>query len=418
MGKRNETCLLLEGLRVLDLTDEKGLLCGKVLGDLGADVIKVEKPGGDAVRKLGPFYHDIPHPERSLFWLAFNNNKRGITLNIETIDGQAIFKKLVGKSDFVIESFMPGFMDKLGLGYRVLGEIEPRIIMASITPFGQTGPYKDFKASELVIMGMGGFLFLNGDADRAPVSFSFPQAFLLAGAEAASACMIAYYDREITGKGQYIDVSAQEGSVPLMTDAAASWALNKWNVTRQGSLRIRPSGAYLRLTWPCKDGYVSLILVGGKAGAQIFAGLNAWMDSEGMGDTYLKEMDAEAFDWSLASPEVVNRLQEPIAKFFMTHTKAEIYTVALEKKIMIYPVNSSKDIWDDPQLRARHFWQEIEHPELGTKISYPIFGQMSETPIAICRRAPLIGEHNREIYEGELGLSAQEMVLLEEANVI
>ena len=131
--------------RVLDLTDERGLFCGKILGDLGADVIKIEKPGGDPVRNIGPFYHDIPDPEKSLFWFAFNTNKRGITLNLEAHDGREIFKRLVKSSDFVIESFEPGYLAGLGLAYSALREINSRLIMVSITPFGQTGPYAHYK---------------------------------------------------------------------------------------------------------------------------------------------------------------------------------------------------------------------------------------------------------------------------------
>ncbi|MBI4639766.1 MAG: CoA transferase, partial [Candidatus Tectomicrobia bacterium] len=138
--------LALEGLRALDLTDEKGFLCGKILGDLGADVLKIEKPGGDPARRIGPFYHDIAHPEKSLYWLAYNSSKRGITLNIETVDGQDIFKKLAASADFVIESFPPGYLTELGLDYASLREMNPRMIMISITPFGQTGPWKHHKA--------------------------------------------------------------------------------------------------------------------------------------------------------------------------------------------------------------------------------------------------------------------------------
>jgi len=150
---------MLSPYRVLDLTDEKGLLCGKLLGDLGADVIKIERPGGDPARNLGPFYHGEADPEKSLFWFAFNTSKRGITLDIETTDGQEIFKRLVKGSDFVIESFPPGYMDQPGLGYSVLEKVNPRVIMVSITPFGPTGPYKDYKAPDIVAWAMGAQMY-------------------------------------------------------------------------------------------------------------------------------------------------------------------------------------------------------------------------------------------------------------------
>src|SRR3990170_3305135 len=163
---------MLSPYRVLDLTDEKGLLCGKILGDLGADVIKIERPGGDPARRIGPFYHDEPHPEKSLFWFAFNTSKRGITLNIETADGQEIFKRLVQTADFVIETFPPGYLAKLGLGYSDLEKINPGIILVSITPFGQTGPYKDWKGADIVAWATGGDMAPWGEPDRPPIRIS------------------------------------------------------------------------------------------------------------------------------------------------------------------------------------------------------------------------------------------------------
>src|SRR3972149_3813971 len=163
---------MLSPYRVLDLAGETALLAGKILGDLGADVIKVEKPGGDAARSIGPFYHDEPDPQKSLFWFSLNTSKRGITLNIESADGQEIFKKLVKGADFVLESFPPGYLDKLGLGYSALEKINPGIIMVSITAYGQTGPWKDWKPSDIVAWALGGEMNLVGDFDRPPIRVS------------------------------------------------------------------------------------------------------------------------------------------------------------------------------------------------------------------------------------------------------
>ena len=228
---------MLSPYRVLDLTDEKGLLCGKLLGDLGADVIKIERPGGDPARSIGPFYHDEPDPEKSLFWFAFNTSKRGITLDIETADGQEIFKRLVKSADFVIESFPPGYMDKLGLGYSALEKINPGIIMVSITPFGQTGPYKDYKAPDIVAWAMGGQMYPCGDADRPPVRISHhSQAYLHAAAEAAVGAMMALYYREMTGEGQQVDVSIQESVAQLTYGLHASWDMMKV-IQQRGGMR-------------------------------------------------------------------------------------------------------------------------------------------------------------------------------------
>ncbi len=202
---------MLSPYRVLDLTDEKGIICGKMLGDLGADVIKVEKPGGDSARNIGPFYHNEVNPEKSLFWFAFNTSKRGITLDIETKKGQGVFKKLVKTADLVLESFPPGYLDKLGLGYSALEKINPRIIMVSITPFGQTGPYKDYKTSDIVAWAIGGRMQTIGDPDRRPLRIShYSQCFVHAGMEASVGALLALHYRDMTGQGQQVDVSTQD----------------------------------------------------------------------------------------------------------------------------------------------------------------------------------------------------------------
>ena len=226
---------LVRSPRVLDLTNRNGHLCGRILADLGADVVKVERPGGDPDRRIGPFYRQTFDRERSLLWFAYNANKRGITLNLDSGDGRQILKKLAGKADFLIESFPPGFMDELGLGYAVLSEINPGIIYTSITPFGQTGLYKNFKASDLVVMAMSGLLYMTGRPGEAPVRISFPQSFLLAAAHAAAASMVAYFYRETTGYGQHIDVSARECVLWETSNAIPSWKLNRKILKRAGS---------------------------------------------------------------------------------------------------------------------------------------------------------------------------------------
>ena len=171
----DEQASLLDGYRVLDLTDEKGHLCGKILGDLGADVIKIEPPGGDPARSNGPFYHDIPESNKSLYWFFTNLNKRGITLNLNRRDGRELFIRLVSTADFVIESYEPGYMKGLGLGYQELEKINPGIIMTSITSFGQTGPYAHYKTTDLVGVSMGGMSRVYGYFDSPPMRFLAPQ---------------------------------------------------------------------------------------------------------------------------------------------------------------------------------------------------------------------------------------------------
>ena len=223
---REETGFL-SPFRALDLTGECGFSCGKILGDLGADVIKVEPPGGDPGRSRGPFYHDEPQAEKSLYWFAYNNNKRGITLNIETGTGRELFIRLVEGAHFVLESYRPGHMETLGLGYHSLREANPALVMVSITPYGQTGPYRDYLASDLELMAMGGAMSVTGDPDRAPVRVSFPQAAMWAGMHAAMGALIAHYHRTVTGEGQYVDVSAQASVVWALAHAPSFWSVNR-----------------------------------------------------------------------------------------------------------------------------------------------------------------------------------------------
>lgn len=409
---------MLTGFCALDLTNEKGLLCGKILADLGADVIKIERPCGDAARSIGPFYHDICEPNKSLFWFAYNNNKRSITLNIESRDGQEIFKKLVQSADFVIESFAPGYMDDLGLGYESLSKINPGIILVSISPFGQAGPYKDYKASDIVLWAMGGMLYITGDPDRPPIQTSFPQSYFNGAVAAAAGGMVALYHRELTGEGQWVDTSIQQSIVCLLAATDKFWSLNKIIWRRTAS--ERPDlGIFVRRIWRCRDGYVGTQILGGSPGAPSNQALVEWMDSEGIATELLKTIDWYAFDWVHVSEETADLIQEPMARFFLTHTITELYEGAMSRHILLYPVADIKHIVENPQLAARNFWIDVEHPELNTAITYPnVFVKASETALGINRKAPLIGEHNREVYCGELGLSEDELIILKQCNAI
>lgn len=411
---------LLESVRVLDLTGEASLLCGRILADLGADVIKIEKPEGDKSRRIGPFYHDILGPEKSLFWFAYNLNKRGITLNIDTVDGRAIFKRLVGEADVVIESSPVGYMDTLKLGYSSLVEINPGLIMASISPFGQTGPYKDYKASDVVGIAMGGYTYLCGEPDRPPLRVSAPQAYLHAGAEAVVGIMMALYYRDLSGEGQYIDVSVQQSIVMTTVQVIPFWLLDATILERAGAFRVGlTSGTRQRQTWSCKDGFVNFVIYGGKAGAAGNARLVKWLDEEGFATDYLRQIDFPNWDVFNITEEEWEKIEGPIGKFFLSHTKAELFGGGVRRLCPICPVSSPSEVVDSTQLKAREFWIDVEHPELDTKVKYPGFCfNLSETPCLVWRRAPLIGEHNMEIYRDELGLSTEEIILLKQAGII
>ncbi len=424
MTEKDEKETLLGSYRVLDLTDEKGYFCGKILGDLGADVIKIEKPGGDSGRNIGPFYKDIIDPQKSLYWMYFNISKRGITLDIETTEGQEIFQKLAKTADFVIESFNPGYMDGLGLGYDDLSDINPRMIMTSITPFGQTGPYKDFKSSDIVVWAMGSSMALTGKADR-PVRVGAPQGNILGGLHAAAGSMLANYHRELTGEGQHVDVSAQEACI-------STWVpgVEIWHLLKQIPPRAEVAGAFgrpepygiikTRYIWPCKDGYICMHLLGGAnvGQAKSSTALTKWAISEGMA-LELKDYDWSKYDGSKITQEERERLENMMIPFLLTKTKKELHEAAREKGILLLPSSDVKDVFESPQLAARQFWIEMDHPELGDTVTYPGASlQLSECPLQISRRAPIIGEHNDDVYEKELGFTKEKIAILKNSKVI
>lgn len=412
---------MLSQYRCLDLCSEQGFFAGKLLGDMGADVIKIEKPGGDPSRKIGPFIHQEPHPEKSLYWLAFNVNKRGITLNIEIPEGQDVFQKLVLTSDMVMESFPLGYLDQLGLGYNDLKRLNPKIILTSITPFGQNGPYRNYKTSDLVSMSMGGITWLIGDPDRPPVTVGFPQAFLFAGTYAAIATLIALYHMEVSGEGQHIDVSIQQSLVPVTLNTIPHWTLNKNLVKRAGNRRSGlTSGAAQRQTWQCKDGFVTLTIYGGARGSRINSALVQWMDEEGMATDYLKKKDWTSFDLAKVAPEDWEIIEGPIAQFFLRHTREELYQEAVKRGVMLFPVYEFKDLLLDQQLKERGFWIKVNAGIPGAEnMVYPgAFAQCSETPVKIGRPAPRIGEHNLEIYQDEMGISGERLHNFKQTNVI
>jgi crotonobetainyl-CoA:carnitine CoA-transferase CaiB-like acyl-CoA transferase len=308
-------------------------------------------------------------------------------------------------------------MDEMELGYSALDSIKKGIVLISITPFGQTGPYKDFQTTDIVTMGMSGILYQTGDFDRPPVHMNVPQACLHASADGAVGALLAYYHREMTGEGQHIDTAMQHSTAWFLANAVPFWELNNVVMKRAGSFRWA-NKSYQRQVWECKDGYVFFFMLGGKQGARTFHELVNWMDSEGMANDYLRSMDWETLDVFNASQEMIDKISEPIQAFFMSHTKKEISQGAGERQISMCPLSSMDDLLHSEQLEARNFWTEIDHPELNTQITYPReFVKSSEISCETRFRAPLIGEHNEEVYK-EIGLSRQDLVVLKQAGII
>ena len=410
---------MLSSYRALDLTSDGYLMCGRILADLGADVIKIEQAGGDESRNTAPFYHQIPDPEKSLFWFAYNLGKRSITLDIQKPDGRELFKRLLKTAQVVLESYAPGYLDALGLGYPELNQIHSSVILTSMTPYGQSGPYAAYKGSDIVMMGMGGLAYVTGYPDGPPMRVSCPQAAVVAASQAAAATTIALFHRSMTGEGQHVDTSTQASIAWTLTNAVSLWELSRFNLRRLGSvLRGREKGPRQNLLWPCKDGYVIFPIMGGGFFSEDNIALTQWMDEEGMADDFLRGFDWENYDMATATQETHSQLEDRIRRFFLKHTKQELYEGGFKRGIKIYPANSPKDILNDPQLEARNYWIKVDHPELNEELTYPgTFYQTTGPAFRATRRPPLVGEHNREIYS-EIGLSPAEMDILKKAAII
>ena len=415
---------MLECYRILDLTDEKGFLCGKVLGDLGAEVIKIEPPGGDPARNIGPFYQDIPDPEKSLYWFAFNANKKGITLNIETDDGRDIFKRLVKTADVVIESFAPGRLDGIGLGYQTLSQINPGIVLTSVSAFGQEGPYRDYKAPDIVLRAMGGLVHTVGDPDRPPLTSSFPHTYLIGAMNAAVGTVIALYQRSLIGHGQRVDAPTQMGLAFVgNVEQQLPWILQHIIPQRQGRKRfpvqLKDGSLYYQpMLYPCRDGDV-VFTTAAAAMAASAPGLIECLKADGIDSAPLERWDWKQINEGKWTKEDLDGILGAIGKYFSGHTKAELLQISLEKGIHLGVCLTAEEVLNFPQYRERNFWVKVEHQELGTYLTYPgSFVKFSEAECGIKRRAPLIGEHNFEIYCQGLGFSQKELVDLKQYGAI
>ncbi|MGA8060457.1 MAG: CoA transferase, partial [Candidatus Binataceae bacterium] len=402
---------LLSGFRMLDLADEKGALCAKIFADMGADVIKVEPPQGCSTRRIPPFVDDLPDAERSLYFIAYQAGKRSVTLSLDSPDGRALLEDLVRKSDFLLESFPVGYMESIGLGYERLAELNPRIIHTSITPFGDTGPGRNYKAADIVSWAAGGPMFLMGDEGRPPLEMSLPQAGLHAGAEAAVASLLAHYPREIEGKGQHVVIDMQACVVWTLMNEQAMPILHGDYIRRTG-VYYTATGTRRKLVYSCKDGYISTVLAGGSGvGAISMKGLVEWMAALGFAADWMIEKD-----WATWVPGILMKanehdyqeiadLEDRVQRFFDTMTKREIYAEALKRRILLAPVATAADIADDEQLKARNYFVRVEHDTLGRTLTLPgAFAKFSVTPVGLGRRAPRLGEHNREVWGELLGI--------------
>jgi benzylsuccinate CoA-transferase BbsE subunit len=415
---------MLSCYRILDLTTEKAFMCGRALSDFGAEVIKIEKPGGDPARLKGPFYKDIVDPEKNLTWFAFNANKKGITLDIESAQGKEIFKKLVKTADVVLESYTPGYLDSLGLGYKDLSKINPGIVLTSITGFGQEGPYRNYKDPDIVVRALGGLIYTAGYDDRPPLTVSYEHTHSLGAMNGAAGTMIALMHRVHTGKGQHVDAITQQAlDIVCSAEIEGPYALFGQIPTRHGRARATVtlkdgSTFYNPLLWECKDGYIALNLLLNPTAAKNNLSMMEYIKKDGIDIGFLEGWAWDKKSWEDMSREQAEKLMDTLGKFFMNHTKDELLKLATENRFQLGPCNNAEDVLKYPQLKARNFWKEVEHPELGTSLKYPGGAVMTtQGYVGVRRRAPLIGEHNEEIYK-ELGISADELKALKKQKVI
>ncbi len=408
-GKESEAGFLPR-YRVLDLADEKGVYCGKLLGDLGADVIKVEPPGGDKTRFRGPFHNNEVHPEKSLHFLYFNTSKGSITLNLEDSTGQAIFKRLAEKADVVVESFPVGYLASLGLGYPALRKINPRLVMSSITPFGQKGPLSGYKATDINIMAMSGYMQLIGEPDQQPLVLGGEQSFYPGAQYAAVGTVAALFYRDATsGKGQHVDVSMQEAMITFYHEQTpvAMWTKKKENVSRVGSMdaMVTPCGLY-----PCKDGWISLCVVTPLE----WDTLAQWIHEVTGNDEVLQEQYKGGLISRMPVRDMVNVM---VIDFTDRLTTRELFLEGQKRKLAVLPVNDAPSLLEDAQLNSRGFWVELDHPVVG-KMKYPKGALYSDAIGAPRKAAPLLGEDNERIYCDELGYSKEDLAVLRTTGVI
>jgi crotonobetainyl-CoA:carnitine CoA-transferase CaiB-like acyl-CoA transferase len=395
----------LAGLRVLDLTDLKGHLCARLLADMGADVIKIEPPGGDAARLVGPFVDNRPHRERSLFFWFYNFNKRSLTLDLGHPEGAAILRRLAAGADVVVESFKPGTLARMGLGWDALHVLNPALILCSIAPFGHSGPHRDWEADDSVLTALSGMLYVNGFPDGAPVRPLGLQAYHSASYYGAIATMCALFARDATGAGQWIDLSMQEAAASAVEHVSAGYFGAGQIEPRHGSLHW---SRFFRVG-RCRDGYIMHCTLGD------WTSLVEWVNGDG------KAQDLTGAEWTEVAKrrDDAEHLFDVLDGWVQDYTRDNLLERAQMLRLPYASVRNPEELFTDEQLKARAWFQEVEHPELGRKFRYPGAPYLcSGSPWRIRRRPPLVGEHTGEILRGELGMSADELAALAVEGVI
>ena len=397
--------------RVLDLADLSGAVCGRILADVGADVVKVEPPGGEPDRMQPPFVGDVENSARSIPWLAANVNKRGVTCDLTSAAGRALFARLAASARIVIESFPPGRRAELGLD-----EILRDTIVVSITPYGQDGPLAAVPGSDLEVTAMSGSLWLAGEEGRAPVRTAQPQSPYWSGMYGALGALVALQ----SPVAQRVDVSAQAAMTTVHPPAPVWWDIAREEHGRTGPFLLGRSnvGSRFRNLWACADGFVSFAIQGGPIGRHTGRMLAEWMAENGNVPAVVAAIDWDRFDNSTLSQAQVDALETAIAPFLAHLTKAEFFEGVVKRKMLGYPVGDASDSLADPQLAARGFWRTLSPADGLPPLPFPGgFALFDGERPAVRRAAPGVGEHNAELY-GEAGVGPDELARLRAAGVV
>ena len=387
----------LDGYTVLDLTVERGWMCGRVLADLGADVIKIEPPGGDPGRSKGLFANQSsPSSEENLSWWFENRGKSSVVVDLDDPTERARLLELVEDADVVVESFETGWMEARGLGVDVLLARNPKLVVTSISPFGRTGPYAHWSATDLTVAATTGEMWLTGDADRPPVRLSVPQLFMHAGVEAAVHTLVALWHAQQTGAGQHVDVSAQLCGIRCLMNAQAFHVLEGRELFRLGPFN-NAGRSFFRVINACADGHVAVLAAAGPIGGPIMRFLMDWADDEGVADPFVKDRDYATINFASEPEEFFAGVRVTLERLFARHTKAELYQAALDHLLLLAPVSTVADIRADEQLAARHYFVPVDQVDRGAVAWAGPWAKLSATPLDTTRRAPLLGEHTAAI---------------------
>ena len=399
----------LSDIKVLDLTwCIPGPYCTKILADYGADVIKIERPGeGDPARRMGPFQDDAPHHEKSGLFLHLNTNKRGITLNLKSDTGKKIFRELVRDADILVESFRPGVMERLGMGFDALIKINPRLVMTSITNFGQTGPYRDYKSNDIIAYAMGGAMFSTGVPDREPVNVARNLKLFECGWLASTATLGTWMGTRRDGMGDHVDFSLMEalsGSTDRRANQLLGYSYSGDTTPRQDTNEVRRSFLPAGIAFPVEDGWVLPSIVPSRWSNFAHAlGQPELIQDPRFQDvldvTYAADMDGIFLEW------IAGKSKEEVSVEMQSYGAA------------VTPINTPEDAMKCEHFRERGFWVDIDHPVTG-RLTYPGAPiDMSEGGFAIRRPAPLLGQHNEEVY-GHLEYLKEDLVILRGQGVI